>query len=142
MHWVLVLHLAAVSAYAGFQWTVRVVVYPQFAGVPASSFAAYEAAHQRRLSFVVGPLFGALAVTTALMLLLRPPALPWWAAGVSAALVLVVLGTTGAVAVPLHRRLGDGWDVDAHAALMRADTVRVAAASGNVVLVAALALLA
>ena len=72
MHWVVVLHLAAVSAYAGFQWTVRVVVYPQFAGVPAPSFAAYEAAHQRRLSLVVGPLFGAVAVTTSLSDSVRP----------------------------------------------------------------------
>lgn len=139
---VLVVHLMTVCAYAGFQWTVRVVVYPQFSRVPASDFPAYEAAHQRRLSFVVGPLFAALVVTTALLLVLRPPTVPWWAAAGSAALLVIVLGTTAGLAVPLHRRLGAGWDIDAHTALVRADGVRVAAASANVVLVAALALLA
>jgi hypothetical protein len=30
----LVVHLVLTAAYAGFQWTVRVLVYPQFAQVP------------------------------------------------------------------------------------------------------------
>ena len=54
----LVAHLLLVGAYAGFQWTVRVVVYPQFALVPPDRFAPDELAHQRRIRRVVGPLFG------------------------------------------------------------------------------------
>ena len=51
--------LAAV-AYCSFQWTVQLVVYCMFARVPAAAFPAYEAAHQRRVSFMVGPLFAGL----------------------------------------------------------------------------------
>ncbi len=47
------LHLALTAAYAGFQWTVRGVVYPQFDQVPAEAFAAYERRHQQRISRVV-----------------------------------------------------------------------------------------
>ena len=59
-------------AYAGFQLTVRTVVYPQFARVPAQAFPAYERAHQRLVTPLVGVLFGALAVTTAGLLSWAP----------------------------------------------------------------------
>jgi len=140
VHWVVVAHLVAVGAYAGFQWTVHLVVYPQFTGVPASAFAAYERAHQRRLSVLVGPLFGALVLSTSLLVVAGPPALPWWGLAGSVVLLLVVLGTTAALAVPLHRRLGTGWDAGAHHALVRVDAVRVAAATADVVLAVTLAL--
>jgi len=129
-----VAHLALVAGYAGFQWTVRVLVYPQFAGV-GEGFAAYERAHQQRVTRVVGPLFVGQGVTTVwlLVLLLRGdvPALPVLG---SAVCLAVVLGVTAAGAVPLHRRLDVGWDADAHRRLLRVDSVRVAAASANVVL--------
>jgi hypothetical protein len=50
----LIVHLVLTAAYAGFQWTVQVLVYRQFPLVPPAAFAAYEAAHQRRVGFVVG----------------------------------------------------------------------------------------
>ena len=129
-----VAHLALVAGYAGFQWTVRVLVYPQFAGV-GEGFAAYERAHQQRVTRVVGPLFVGQGVTTVwlLVLLLRGdvPALPVLG---SAVCLAVVLGVTAAGAVPLHRRLDAGWDAEAHHRLLRVDSVRVAAASANVVL--------
>ncbi|MCW2582690.1 MAG: hypothetical protein JWQ53_1480 [Klenkia sp.] len=129
-----VAHLALVAGYAGFQWTVRVLVYPQFAGV-AAGFAAYERAHQQRVTRVVGPLFLGQGVTTLwlLVLLLRGdvPPLPVLGSALCLAAVLVV---TAAGAVPLHRRLDVGWDADAHRRLLRVDSVRVTAASANVVL--------
>lgn len=131
MSWLLVAHLAFVCAYAGFQWTVRVVVYPQFARVPPERFARYELAHQRRISLVVGPLFGGLLLTTAGVL--------WSSRGVAlvaavaaAVLLAVVLGLTGLLAVPLHRTLSAGWDETAFRRLLRVDTLRVAAATANV----------
>ena len=33
-------YLVTVSVYAGFQWTVRIVVYPALADVPAPAFVA------------------------------------------------------------------------------------------------------
>ena len=64
-----VVHLVLVAAYAGFQWTVRALVYPQFAEVP-TGFAAYERAHQQRITRVVGPLFLGQGVTTTWLLVL------------------------------------------------------------------------
>ncbi len=55
----------AAAAYAGFQLTVRFVVYPQFARVPGAASAAYEQAHQRLVTPIVGLLFGALGLSAA-----------------------------------------------------------------------------
>lgn len=135
-----VVHLALVAAYAGFQWTVRVLVYPQFVEV-TTGFTAYERAHQRRISWVVGPLFAGLGVTTIwlLVLLLRGdvPIVPVLA---GAACLAVVLGATALAAVPLHRRLDAGWDAAAHRALLRVDSARTLAATVNVLVAAWLVL--
>jgi len=125
----LVVHLALTAAYAGFQWTVRFLVYPQFAQVSADAFAAYERSHQRLVTRVVGPLFAGEGVTTLLLLVLRPAGVPLLPVLAGAACLGVVLGVTVFLAVPLHRRLDVGWDAAAHRRLLRVDGVRVAAAT-------------
>lgn len=128
-----VAHLVLVCAYAGFQWTVRLVVYPQFALVPAAQFTRYEMAHQRRISLVVGPLFGGLVLTTAGVIAFRPGGADLPAALGAAVLLALVLTLTGFFAVPLHRKLSASWDEAAFRRLLRVDALRVAAATGNVV---------
>jgi protein-disulfide isomerase-like protein with CxxC motif len=132
--WLLVAHLMLVCAYAGFQWTVRLVVYPQFALVPAdppAAFARYELAHQQRITRLVGPLFGGQVLTTAGVLAFRPDGASLVAALAAAALLAVVLGLTGLLAVPEHRRLSAGWDDAAFRRLLRVDAFRVTAATVN-----------
>ena len=130
---IVVAHLLFVGGYAGFQWTVRALVYPQFAAVPPSSFAAYESSHSRLVARVVGPLFAGQLVTTGWLLVDRPAGVALPAPLVSAGCLAVVLGVTALAAVPQHRVLGAGFDRAAYARLLRADDVRVVAASMNVV---------
>jgi len=130
---VAVAHLLLVGGYAGFQWTVRALVYPQFTAVPDSSFAAYETSHSRRIARVVGPLFAGQLVTTGWLLVARPPDVAVALLVASAVCLAVVLAVTGLVAVPQHRVLGAGFDRAAYARLLRADDVRVVAAGVNVV---------
>jgi len=132
-------HLAAAACYAGFQWTVRAVVYPQLldggrrhpAGFPAA-----EAAHQRRTARLVGPLFAALGGATVVLVASRPGSPLAWACGACTA---VVLGVTAAGAVPRHRRLAARFDEADAGALLRWDAVRTAAATTQAVLAAVLA---
>ena len=120
----------AAAGYAGFQLTIRTVVYPQFARVPARAFAEYERAHQRLVRPMVGLLFGALAVTTAGLLLEGPRP-----AGAGAgALLAALLAVTAFGAVPLHGRLSRSFDPVAHRRLLRWDAVRVVIALAQVVL--------
>lgn len=127
----LAVHLLVVSAYAGFQWTVRVLVYPQFALVPRAGFAAYERAHQVRTARVVGPLFAGQAVTTGWLLADRPAGTPLLPVLVAAGLYGALLLVTALVAVPLHRRLDAGWDAAVHRRLLRADALRVGLATAG-----------
>ena len=131
---VAVAHLLLVGGYAGFQWTVRALVYPQFTGVPPSAFAGYESSHSRRIARVVGPLFAGQLVTTGWLLVERPAGVAVLALVASALCLAVVLAVTGLAAVPQHRVLGAGFDRAAYARLLRADDVRVVAATVNVVL--------
>jgi hypothetical protein len=125
----LAVHLALTAAYAGFQWTVRALVYPQFALVPPAAFPAYERRHQQRISRVVGPLFAGQGVTTLWLLADRPQGTPLPAVLAGAACLAVVLAATALGAVPLHRRLGQAWEDGAHRRLLRVDTVRAVAAT-------------
>jgi len=124
-------HLVAVGAYAGFQLTVNRVVYPQMTAADRSGFARYEAGHRRRITPVVGLLFGAVAVTTGLLLL--DGALPRTATWTAAVLFALVLVVTWVGAVPQHAVLSEGFDAAAHARLMRWDALRLALAVGQVV---------
>jgi len=134
---VLSAYLAATFAYAGFQWTVRVVVYPQLALVPPESFGQYLETYQRRVSLLVGPLFGALVLTTGWLAQSDQVAV---AARVLAVVLLgVLLVVTALLAVPLHGRLSRSWDAAAHRRLLRVDEVRVLVASVSAVLALVLA---
>jgi hypothetical protein len=127
----LAVHLALTAAYAGFQWTVRALVYPQFALVPMAAFPVYERRHQQRITWVVGPLFAGQGVTTPWLLADRPDGTPLTPVLVGAACLAVVLTATALGAVPLHRRLGEAWEGAAHRRLLRVDTVRAVAATAG-----------
>lgn len=134
------LNLLSVAAYAGFQWTVHVVVYRQFSAVPAGAFPAYERLHQQRISRVVGPLFAALGITAGWLIIDRPAGVPAWTAVAAAAMVALILLVTGLGAVPLHGRLSQSWDDGVYRSLLRIDLARTLLASMNLVLAAVLAL--
>lgn len=133
----LLAYLAATLGYAGFQWTVRVVAYPQLAQVPGTPFGAYLEAYQRRVTYLVGPLFGALVVATCWLALTGDVAPT--ARVLAVVLLAALLATTGLLAVPLHRRLSRGFDVVAHRRLLRVDAVRVVLATGSAALALVLA---
>ena len=119
----------AAAVYLGFQWTIRVLVYPQFAEVPTDAFAAFERRHQRRVSVAVGPLFVALGVTAVLLFVAPPHGLSrWWGVGAGAG-VVAILAVTAFLAVPLHSALSDGWDPAVHRRLLRVDTARLVVAT-------------
>jgi hypothetical protein len=126
----LLAYALAAAAYAGFQLTVRLVVYPQFARVPEPASAGFERAHQRLVTPLVGLLFGALALTTGWLLLAGPRA-PGLAA---AALFGGILAVTAGGAVPAHGVLSRGFDAAAHRRLLRWDTFRVVLALAQVLL--------
>lgn len=123
---VFVVHVAATLAMVGVIWTVQLVHYPLFAGVGADGWAAYEAAHQQRITWLVGPLMLLELATAVLLVLDRPAAMPLAAAVLGAALVGAIWASTAAIQVPLHNALGGVFDDAAHARLVGTNWIRTA----------------
>ena len=123
----LLLHLLATLTMFGAILIVQVVHYPLFSGVGAERWAAYEAAHQTRITWVVGPAMLLELGTAVALVWMRPTGLPLWMLWSGLALVGVIWASTAFVQVPLHNTLMVGFDGDAHARRVGTNWIRTAA---------------
>ncbi len=121
---------------AGLIWIVQVVHYPLFGRVGREGFAAYESAHARLITPIVGPAMLVELVSSLALLAARPRGMPAWAAWAGVALVGIAWASTAFVQVPLHGTLARGFDEDAHARLVATNWVRTIAWSGHAALMA------
>ena len=112
--------VAATALHAGFQLVVTVLVYPALAAVLPGRWSQEHAQHSRRITPLVGLVYGAVLLAGALVV----------AAGPSAAQVAALLASGGAllvtagVAAPLHSRLTTGPDPALLRRLLAADRAR------------------
>lgn len=127
-------HLAATAAMGGLIWFVQIVHYPLFDRADRADFPAFERDHQRRTSFVVGPLMGAEAAT-ALWVVAAPPAdLGYLLPLIGLALLGVIHLSTITLQVPAHERLARGHDPGVTRRLVRTNWIRTAGWSARTVL--------
>ncbi len=97
----LLAHAGSTAAMTGLIWFVQLVHYPLFPLADRERFSDFAAQHQRRTSWVVGPLMATEAVTASLLLITHPEARTWIGLGL---LALIWLSTL-LLQIPLHRRL-------------------------------------
>ncbi|MFO0872514.1 MAG: hypothetical protein U0575_00895 [Phycisphaerales bacterium] len=106
---VLLVHACATWFMVGLIWFVQVVHYPLMGVVPDAASSAYSRAHQRRTTWIVGPVM-LLEAGSAILLFWVPHgefnATPMRCIGI--ALLALVWISTFAVQVPLHARLASG----------------------------------
>ena len=123
----LLLNFAAAAYLTGLIWTVQVVHYPSFGQVPKAVWAAFHAAHTRRMSVVVlAPMVAELALAAWLAWAGRnalPGSAGWWSLG----LVVVIWAVTFLISVPFHNRLAQGYDYIAIDGLIRTNWLRTLA---------------
>lgn len=130
---VLVAQVVSTLWLAGMIWTIQVVHYPLF-DLVGEEFVAYEAAHSARISFLLLGPWAVQGVTTAWVLLSRPAGVPWWMVLTAATFAAATVAVTVFVSVPQHDVLGGGFDVAAHATLVRTNWWRVVAWTGHAAL--------
>ncbi|MFM9959036.1 MAG: hypothetical protein ACKVZJ_13300 [Phycisphaerales bacterium] len=104
-------HAAATWFMVGLIWFVQVVHYPLMGAVQPHAFSAYATSHQRRTTWVVGPVM-LLEGSSALLLVWSPHGefagtLMRW---MGLALLVLIWTSTFAVQVPLHARLASAFD--------------------------------
>ena len=131
----ILLHAAATWFLVGLIWTIQLVHYPLFAQVGERSFRAYHDEHGRRITWIVGPVMGVELVTGALLVFQPPSGAPPWALWTGLVLLLVIWGSTGALQVPLHARLGERFSREAVRALVGTNWLRTFAWTARGVLV-------
>ena len=123
----LLLNFAAAAYLTGLIWTVQVVHYPSFGLVPKEAWAAFHAAHTRRMGQVVlAPMVVELGLALGLAWAGRaalPSGAGWW----SLALVLLIWAATFLISVPFHNRLAQGYDYIAIDGLIRTNWLRTLA---------------
>ena len=124
---VLVVNTAATWAMVGLIWTMQLVHYPMLSTISSLAPATAAADHQRRITWLVGPLMLAEGVTTLWLLVDRPDTMPGWSAWVAAAWLAVALGSTALIQVPLHARLAQRHDPDAAERLLTSNWIRTVA---------------
>jgi hypothetical protein len=131
----LLVHAAATLSMAGVIWIIQLVHYPLFGLVGTSGYALYHEGHTRRITWVVGPGMVVEAATAVLLVLRVPDGVPAWEPVAGLVAVGLLWLSTWLVQVPLHGRLGTGFDVGAHRALVRTNWFRTALWSARAVLV-------
>lgn len=131
----LLVHAGVTVAMFGVILVVQVVHYPLFRYVGAETFRAYQAAHMRRISWVVVPLMTVEFATAVLLLWVRPAGLSIASVLLGIGLVLFIWVVTAVMQVPAHRRLTDGFSPAAHRWLVRSNWARTAAWAVRSVLV-------
>lgn len=125
--WAFLLNIAATGMMIGVIFVVQFVHYPLFSMVGREGFAAYEAAHSRSITWVVGPPMLVELATAAYLALRPPPGMPRGALWIGLALVGVIWASTAFLQVPMHNRLAAGFDADAHRFLVLSNWIRTLA---------------
>lgn len=97
--------VVATAVHLGFQLVVTFLVYPAFAEVPAEDWRRYHDAHSRRITWIVGPVYGLLVLASAWVLTAGPRNAGTVTAVAACGLAVLI---TAAVAAPAHGRLGHG----------------------------------
>ncbi|MFB6231719.1 MAG: hypothetical protein ABEL04_11245 [Salinibacter sp.] len=123
----LLTHAAATLLMVGVILVVQLVHYPLFRYVRAADYDAFQAAHMRRITWIVAPAMTAEFATAGWIAWTPPPGVPAWMGWTGLGLVLFIWVTTGLIQVPLHRRLTDGFDAAAHHRLVATNWLRTSA---------------
>jgi len=128
----LLVHAFATVSLVGLIWTIQLVHYPLFLRIPIDAFASYESEHMRRITWLVGPLMLAEALTGVLVLVRDPQSL---LAQIGIVLLVVIWVSTATIQGPLHGRMArDGFSESRIRWLIRSNWIRTAAWSARGIL--------
>lgn len=124
---ILLSHVAATLYMVGLIWCIQIVHYPLLAQVGTEGFAAYEAAHSRLITPIVGLPMLVELLTAGLLLFVRSPAIGLAETSIGLLLVFVIWLSTIVWQVPQHAILASGFDAAAHQRLVKSNWIRTIA---------------
>lgn len=134
MTWLLAAQAAATLVMVGVIWMCQITHYPLLADV-GSALPQYQARNVRLTTRIVGLPMLVEAATVITLLIWRPTAIPLWTALLGAALLVLIWAATVLFSVPMHGRLGQGYDAVIHRRLVATNWIRTLGWSARGVLV-------
>lgn len=111
----------------GVIWVIQLVHYPLMKKVPAEAFASFEAEHQRRITWVVGPLMALEGISVLAVFFGRPSCLSLAIVLLGGVVEAVAIGTTAFVSAPMHGRMAASGRPDLLDRLIATNWIRTAA---------------
>lgn len=130
-----ILQIASTLIMLGVIWIIQLVQYPFFSHVNAENFPKYHAAHTFWITPVVAPTM-IIELITSIFIIFQPPK------NINAKLLyvglivtLIVWASTFFIQIPLHNKLANTFNADAHRLLVNTNWIRTIAWSLRAVLV-------
>ena len=120
----LTINLACTLYMVGLIWFVQVVHYPLMASVGEQGYAAYQQAHMRLTTWVVGPPMLMEAGTALGLVLLVPMGVQLSLAWRAFSILILIWIVTALFSVPAHQRLLQNFDSKAHRRLVQTNWLR------------------
>ncbi len=102
---VLIAQVLGSAGMFGVIWVIQLVHYPLMRKVPMAAFGAFETEHQRRITYVVGPLMAIEGIAVLVVFFARPSCLSFTIVLVGGIVEAVAIGTTAFVSAPMHGRM-------------------------------------
>ncbi len=121
---ILITNLVSIVFLTGVIWIIQVVQYPFFAQIGAENFPNYHASHTFWITPVVAPAM-IIELITSMFLIIYPSenidSKLFW---LGLILTLIVWASTFFLQVPMHEKLAQGFDADAHKFLVNSNWIR------------------
>ncbi len=119
----------------GVIWIIQLVQYPFFSHVNAENFPNYHAAHTFWITPVVAPSMIVELITSILIFFYPPKNVDDKLLYIGLVLTLIVWAATFFIQIPLHNKLANGFDANAHRSLVNTNWIRTIAWSLRTILV-------
>jgi hypothetical protein len=111
----------------GVIWLIQLVQYPFFAAVGTEQFPKYHASHSFWITPIVAPIMILEIVTSLFLVVFPPPDIEPKLIWAGLILTLIVWLSTFFLQIPMHEKLAQGFDAQAHRFLVNSNWVRTAA---------------
>jgi hypothetical protein len=123
----LILQITSTLTMLGVIWIIQLVQYPFFSYVNTESFQKYHAAHTFWITPVVAPTMIIELITSILIIFYPPQSIDLKLFYAGLILTLLVWASTFFIQIPLHNKLANSFDGDAHRLLVKTNWIRTIA---------------
>lgn len=124
---ILITNLVSIIFLTGVIWIIQVVQYPFFAQIGAENFPKYHASHTFWITPVVAPAMIVELITSIFLIIYPSEHIDSKLIWLGLILTLIVWTSTFFLQIPMHEKLAQGFDADAHKFLVNSNWIRTIA---------------